>query len=167
MPSVCHEGVAERVNRIITDWLTALIEGRFTINGTPCSEVTRQTVENVEPAGSGEVEFEYRRTKYHPDVSFRFREPRFPALVIEVAWSQPFSDLQRKAIRYIQYSRGDIRTVVGLCLNDIYQNIDPQQSGRGRATFSVWRSEFDTATGRATAVLTDEEVCMLLSIIII
>jgi hypothetical protein len=156
MPSVCHDGMAGRINTSITDWLKDVRDGRSEIDGIPCSDArTISIAADVEAALGGEVNFPKYSSEYHPDLSFRFRGPIFPGLVIEVAWSQAESDLQRKARRYIEYSNGDIRTVIGVSLNDIY-------GGRGTAIFSVWRAEFDISSGKARVMNSDQDqVCFL------
>ncbi|KAF2174425.1 hypothetical protein K469DRAFT_690362 [Zopfia rhizophila CBS 207.26] len=87
--------------------------------------------------------------------------PKLPGLVIEVAWSQRKLDLKELANVYIRRSRGLIRTVFGVNLNDIYAAMMRQHQqgikatlGKAAATFSVWRAEVDKSNGSkgATAI---------------
>jgi hypothetical protein len=54
--------------------------------------------------------------------------------------------------RYIQRSKGEIRTVVGVNLNDIYRKKRRKgaktASADAPATFSIWRAEFDNSNGQ-------------------
>lgn len=147
MPSVCHDGVSSRIVTAIDKWLTAVEEDRVTDGDTSYSDTTRNAAKNTESAGSGQIQFEYRNSTYHPDASYRYPGLTFPGLVIEMAWSQPFSDLRRKAERYIKFSNGGIRTVVGINLNDIYKHEDGER-GHGKGMFSVWHGEFNATTGK-------------------
>ncbi len=155
MPSVCHEGVATRIVTCITDWLADIRNDRLKDGDTPYSNITRETATNTEATGSGQVDFDYRKSSCQPDASFRYGGLRFPGLVIEVAWSQPFADLRRKAERYIKFSQGGVRTVVGISLNDIYKH-EYGRTGFGSAMFSVWQSEFNAVTRKVNVRTVNE-----------
>ncbi|KAK3047584.1 hypothetical protein LTR09_010968 [Extremus antarcticus] len=76
-------------------------------------------------------------TFYHPE------QPHLPSLVLEVAYSQTYEELEKLAISYITDSQGAIKCVVGLNLPF------PLQSGAARstATLHIWRP---TALGLVT-----------------
>ena len=98
-----------------------------------------------------------RNDKKAPDASFQHRDCQFPGLVIEVAWSQRRLDLPDLANRYILGSNGEIRTVIGVNLNDIYK---AQIKGAkatptyAPATFSVWQAERDDPASQRVTVRT-------------
>jgi hypothetical protein len=97
-----------------------------------------------------------------PDLSYKFLQEgcKFPGLVIEVAWSQRKLDLERLAKRYIEGSNGDIRTVVGVNLNDIYHA--RRNEGTATATFSVWRAELDSSgKAKINKNVVEDQVCFL------
>jgi hypothetical protein len=70
-------------------------------------------------------------------------------------------DLPSIAEGYIQASKGEIRTVVGVNLNDIYRvrrrKGDQTVSANATATFSVWRAEVDNSN-RETNVTVKKSV---------
>ncbi|KAF2967610.1 hypothetical protein GQX73_g6008 [Xylaria multiplex] len=105
---------------------------------------------------------------------------RFPGLVLEVGWSQTSFALRRKCEWYIRNSNGEVRTVIGIDLHDLYQcypKSKTQPNGPGeladiqatnedickmakavkekKATgkIFIWRAEIDSCTNRAKAVL--------------
>src|SRR5436305_1555169 len=68
---------------------------------------------------------------YHPS-----NMPRCSQLApqtLQVAWSQRPLDLPKLAKRYIQGTRGQIRTVIGV-------NLEYQCTAGGPASFLVWRA---------------------------
>lgn len=102
-----------------------------------------------------------RADHLEPDLSFTYDESLNASLVIEVAWSQSNLELPKRADDYIKgrkevnkgeqdfpkWEAGQIRTVVGLNFNDIY-------NGGRRAWFSVWNARFDRDNSEWTRVTT-------------
>lgn len=165
MPSKIHDSVAFGFNTDITDWLKDVREGRAKYNGGVCSDDNAIAIaQKIKAKGTGRIKFPAPDARYsdhkEPDLAFRHVCPvcKFPGLVVEVAWSQRKLELPPLAKNYIQKTNGDIRTVIGLNLNDVYKE------GENRsATFSVWRAELDV-TGRATGRVSpnvDHQVCFL------
>ncbi|KAI0439267.1 hypothetical protein F4803DRAFT_52881 [Xylaria telfairii] len=109
-----------------------------------------------------------------------FNELKFPGLVVEVGWSQSRSKLQKKCEWYIEKSKGETRTVVGVDLSEIYacypkpktrlenrrKAIEKDLRTMALATkkkmalgiIYVWRADMDICPGKATAVLTDTKI---------
>jgi hypothetical protein len=164
MPSVFHEFVAAGINTDITDWFKDVREGRV------CSdERTIATVKQMSATLATTVKFsaEDNGDKKDPDLSFEIDHPscEFPGLVVEVAWSQRKLDLPRLAKRYVEATNGNIRTVVGLNLNDIYRSRRNEGAGPGFATFSVWQAELDGISGKARVIKAVEDRVRLLLVL--
>ena len=157
MPSVFHESVAAGINTDITDWFKDVREGRAEYNGRVCSD--KKTMDTA-----GQMRAKLATTvkltkgdasdKRDPDLSFRIQHPscRSPGLVVEVAWSQRGLKLPRLAERYITETNGNIRTVIGLNLNDIYKSRQNEGASPEPATFSVWQAETDSISGKARLI---------------
>jgi hypothetical protein len=152
MPSKLHDHVAEQINRVILRQLDAFIEQGET--------KTAELAGNIYPLGSADVEFPSRLTgnknKKSPDKSYG-HEPcdGYPPLVIEVAWSQNRLDLPKLAKRYIQGTKGAIRTMIGIDL----QYWRPTEAAPGTpASFSIWRAGQPNLRGVPSVVQSDERV---------
>ena len=150
MSSFLHDTLAEEIGGDIIVWLRGI---RNRVN---CSdERTIAAVKGIGSAGTSTITFPVATgspDKKGPDKSFQHRQCEFPGLVIEVAWSQRKLDLPWLADSYIQRSKGEIRTVVGVNLNDIYRvkrrKGAKTASAEAPATFSVWRAELDNSNGQ-------------------
>jgi Uma2 family endonuclease len=98
MPSKLHDYVAEQMNDIIREQLKDF-KGLL---GTR----TAQIAKNLYGIGSADIKFPSRirgkENKKSPDKSYGHRPCKgYPALVIEVAWSQRPLDLPKLAKRYM------------------------------------------------------------------
>jgi hypothetical protein len=150
MPSFLHDTLAEEIGLDIGFWLRGIQ------NRVNCSdERTVAAVKGIVPAGTSTIDFPVATgspDKKGPDKSFQHRQCEFPGLVIEVAWSQRKLDLPWLADRYIQRSEGEIRTVIGMNLNDVYRAKRRKgaktASADAPATFSVWRAELDNSNSQ-------------------
>lgn len=168
MPSHVHEFFIARVEKAIEGavealagrtesedgargWLSEVFRGR-----SPTLElhVPRLANSSQETVDDGEEEVIVRRS---PDATFYHRSDQtFPALVLEVSYSQQRKDLPRLAESYIVDSRHQIRCVVGLDIP--YSNAKKAARKKGRqattaaaagdeeerekekvATLSIWR----------------------------
>lgn len=127
MPGPLHEFVAGRIHDIIVEQ-RLLFKQR---SGTSTALLAR----SIETQESTDVEFPTRfsekTNKKSPDKSYGHQDCLYPALVIEIAWSQRRLDLPVLAKRYIQRSKGGIRTVVGV-------KIEYQHTTGAKAHFLVW-----------------------------
>jgi hypothetical protein len=163
MPSAFHEFVAAGINTDITDWFKDVREGRVCTD-----ERTIATAERMSATLATTVKFskEDGGDRKDPDLSFEIEHPscEFPGLVVEVAWSQRNLDLPRLAKRYIEETNGNIRTVVGLNLNDIYRSRRNEGAGPGHATFSVWQAELYSVSGMARVIKAVEDEVLLLPV---
>jgi hypothetical protein len=157
MSSFLHDTLSEEIGLDIGIWLHGIQ------NRVNCSdERTVAAAEGIVPAGASTMSFPVD-TRYPdkkaPDKSFQHEQCEYPGLVIEVVWSQRKLDLPKLACDYIQRSKGEIRTVIGVNLNDIYR--EKQRKGAKiedvSATFSVWRAGLDNSSGE-TNVTVEESV---------
>ncbi|KAL2280861.1 hypothetical protein FJTKL_12173 [Diaporthe vaccinii] len=156
--------------------------------GSDC-KIIGEIAKGLKKVGSGTVipaELEYDGKQ--PDMAWRFLpsdetsgdsgDNQYPGLVIEVAWAQEKHKLKEKAKYYFEATGGQIRTLVGINLNDICRQQSAAEkkwdalegkwkkdAGKPRpepltflapaaastpATFSVWRAEYDSHTDRVT-----------------
>lgn len=142
--------MVEQLNRIITTQLDIFIN--------QAGKRTAQLADSIYSVGSASIEAPSRFGGEHntksPDKSYG-HEPcdGSPTLVIEVAWSQRSLDLPKLAKRYIQGSKGQIRTVIGVDIP--YRR--PGEEGTS-AGFSIWRVE-QNEEGLALVGQPDKKVC--------
>ena len=120
----------------------------------------KTAIERIIPTGSSNISLTgtlRNRGKKSPDKSYRYKGCKFPSLVIEIAYSQRKLNLPDLAERYIYGSEGDIRTVIGINLNDIYQSESDRKKGKhfrpSAATISVWRAKFDDSGGESSVIV--------------
>ncbi|GAP83887.2 hypothetical protein SAMD00023353_0503060 [Rosellinia necatrix] len=145
LPSAFHEGMAGRVSDRIVRWLGDINNGKL-CRVESCKEETMRIAGAINSTLATRVKYsEPRDDQLEPDLSFMHEDSLVAGLVVEVAWSQSNLKLPDRAKRYIEGTSGEIRTVVGLNMNDIYL-------GRRHATLSVWKAEKDQNKWRATSV---------------
>lgn len=86
--------------------------------------VVAKIAEGMIPTGAGDIPIpddEFYKGN-GPDASFQLEGCDYPGLVIVVAWGNGNKlDLNAKAKYYFESSQGEIRTFIGLNLNDIYE----------------------------------------------
>ncbi|CZR65286.1 uncharacterized protein PAC_15186 [Phialocephala subalpina] len=127
MPGAVHEFVAGRIHDVI-------VEQRFIFKQRPGTR-SALLAQSIQTRESTDIQFPTRflakSDKKSPDKSYGYKDCLYPALVIEVAWSQRPLPLALLAKRYIQRSKGEIRTVVAV-------KIEYQQTMGARAHFLVW-----------------------------
>ncbi|KAI0474680.1 hypothetical protein F4859DRAFT_514529 [Xylaria cf. heliscus] len=150
MPSEFGKAMVGEFNTMIIIWLGKIADGTLCKVESTKIETMRiangikstlaQTVKCSEP----------RDDQLEPDLSFTCKGCRTADLVVEVAWSQSNLNLSDRATRFIHGTKGAIRTVIGLNMNDIYR------SGC-RAMFSVWEAEQDGGQWRRTTSIDNEE----------
>lgn len=164
MPSDCHETLHKRLDKFIDRWLDLAREEPFEMNGTRCSAATIECAKSIQSSGSVPVNLGSRRALYHPDQCYKFGYRRFPSLVMEVTWSRPDDELREKARNYIRWSKGAVRTVVAISLQDIYKhvagvsrdrNVREEDFDYGAARAFIYRSS--TAAGTESEVLAGED----------
>ena len=165
MPSPIHDFLAEWIGY---DIMESLRRARDDIDDNAVVAV----LEGIDPSGTTSIPLRRQETK-SPDKGFQHADCEDPSLVIEVGWSQDELDMAWKAERYIKGSKGGVRTVVGVSLNNIYKSSKskrPRKSKEPRreiktsqqegATFSVWRADI-----RASIVEKPAEVSFTESIL--
>lgn len=143
MPSTFHENMAGNFSDLIRDWLHDVRKGEH------CKvDSTKQNTINV----AGKIRSslaarvkcsEPRDDQLEPDLSYTCDDCTVADLLVEVAWSQSNLQLPGRAKRYIEGKNGEIRTVVGLDMNNIYR-------GGCKATFSIWKARFIDGRWRCT-----------------
>jgi len=153
MPGKLHEHVAGRINRIILRQLDAFME--------QIGNKTAQVAKSIYELESADIKLPSRfrggkKNKKSPDKSYG-HEPcgGYPALVIEVAWSQRPLDLLKLAKRYIEGSKGRIRIVIGVDLE--YQR-SPAATPATPARFFIWRAGPPNQRGVPSIPRPDETV---------
>ncbi|KAI1358840.1 hypothetical protein F5Y08DRAFT_350406 [Xylaria arbuscula] len=186
MPTSFHERLADEIDEAIKHWRDAIIEGRARCGPGMCSgqyctnhnttEVAKklkgqrsESVSNSELAESD---------KKDPDLSYALEER--PGLVVEIGWAQKSSDLQKKCKWYIENSKGEVRTVIGVDLSDLYRcypisKTQPRGPGKHEhnkarkediakmvhttkkngalGKIFLWRAKINDSTNQVTAVL--------------
>ncbi|KAI0108716.1 hypothetical protein GGR51DRAFT_514736 [Nemania sp. FL0031] len=136
MPSTFHEAMAGQLSDIIVKWLGNIESGTL-CNSESLKEETMRIAGGIRSTLATRVKCdEPRDDQLEPDLSFTNEDCTAADLVVEVAWSQSNLKLPHRATRYIEGKQGEIRTVIGLNMNDIYR-------GGCRATFSVWKAQHD------------------------
>lgn len=126
--------MAGRFSDTIVKWLGSVQTGTLcTVDST--REETKNVADKISSSLAKRVKCrEPRDDHLEPDLSYTFEDCSVADLLVEVAWSQSKLKLSDRAKRYIEGSDGNIRTVVGLNMNDIYR-------GGRNATFSIWRAQ--------------------------
>ena len=124
----------------------------FTVlSGTRAAVRTAEIAKNIHSTGSAQLKFPRRKKNNlkRPDQSFRHKGPchnNFPALIMEIAWSQTPLDLAKLANEYI--GSGEIRTVIGIDLT--YQRT-PEVAPGTSARFLIWRAGLPDRRGKYSA----------------
>jgi hypothetical protein len=90
--------------------------------------------------------------KKAPHAGCQYSDCELPSLLIEVARSQEKPELRQKAEHYIRESHGEIRTVIGVNLNDIYKAQRKENEAQPCATFTVWRAEYANTRSKSVKV---------------
>lgn len=140
-PKKLHEFLSRNIAKQIDNWLDKIRDGTgLFANIANKIETTGAPGLNIEVV-SGKPD-----TKL-PDESFTYEDCDDPGLVIEVSYSQPATDISKRARSYILGTKGDIRTVVHIDATDIYRNVSLS------ARFSVWRADFTSANGQAVGII--------------
>ncbi|KAI1345654.1 hypothetical protein F5Y01DRAFT_323007 [Xylaria sp. FL0043] len=195
MPTSFHEYLAERINRAVIVQQELVLTGKAECGTGEClgpyckDSHTKDIAQKLQLQGHHTIKSsaEAESDKKDPDLSYKFDYPRskFPGLVVEVGWSQKSSDLHKKCKWYIEKSRGEIRTVIGVDLFDLYEcypkrKTKPERPGddeEDKATEAdkekmaeatvkkkalgkifVWRANIDGDTGEVTAVPDEPKV---------
>ncbi|KAI0440208.1 hypothetical protein F4803DRAFT_528230 [Xylaria telfairii] len=210
MPTAFHERLSEAIDDAIKDWRKDVRECKAqcvtgTCSGQYCTHHrTIEIAENLMGHRSESVHASELKEsdKKDPDLSYAVEGYdtyddesgddgvdnnqsdsnilEWPALVVEIGWSQTSSELQKKCEWYIKNSHGKVRTVIGVDLYDLYlcypkPKTQPRGLGKGennRAVMEdiakmviatkekkalgkifVWRAEIDSRTKQATAIL--------------
>jgi hypothetical protein len=134
MTSKLHDSVAEEIHdRIILQ--RDAFKGQV---GTRTAELAG----SIYGIGSAKEKFPARskgkKNGKCPDKSYLHKPCKgYPALVIEVAWSERPLNLRESAKKYFQGSKGKIRTMVGIDLQ--YRRITPADPATP-ASFLIWRA---------------------------
>ncbi|RWA05205.1 hypothetical protein EKO27_g9899 [Xylaria grammica] len=120
MPTAVHEFVGNGIAAAIVNWYTQLRASG--------DEKVARAASSVMDAGSTDVEFPFVKGESDsksPDKSFMHtnceRQCEFPSVVVEIGFTQSRNDLIDKAESYIRRSKGEVRVVVGVALDKIYQ----------------------------------------------
>ncbi|KAI1282905.1 hypothetical protein F5Y07DRAFT_409904 [Xylaria sp. FL0933] len=129
-----REHVARSLDSLVINWLRGLGKSRKSSKGLA------EAAMSICFAGAATVSLP-GTTKRQPDNSYRHNKCKLPGLVMRVAWDEPLSSLKESAEGFICESRGSIRTVIGINLNEVYQA--RKKDDKGNASFFLWRAKFD------------------------
>jgi hypothetical protein len=149
MPTPVHEFLSNAVAIEIYENLKAFQqspnrEGQFANrikNGGSSRIFLREDVVERETEPSGAT------LKREPDAQFQHQAAAYPGVVLEVSYSQDGKDLDKLAWDYIQYSKGDIKAVIGLDIN----------YGSKPSTVSLWRPKLVREEGEELDILDVEQ----------
>ena len=142
-----------------------------------CDNVIMKIARGMDGTGAQNFsppELEY--TGKAPDLSYQHDDCSYPGLVVEVLWSRDKPNVEKKVKYYFESTHGEVRTVVGFNLNDVYNtqqaaeqrwNNDKKKRKKGKlpsspepltflapaaaaqcVDFSVWRAKQDLHTGK-------------------
>ncbi|KAF2228405.1 hypothetical protein EV356DRAFT_538147 [Viridothelium virens] len=146
MQTALHSTLERQMEQRFIIWLAELKKGpqlfadfARNINSTGSQILTIPVVGNVD-ACAGDLSFEYEGCDY-------------PSLIIEVSASQSLKKVEEKAGMYIRQTRGGIRTVIHLDVNDIYKN------AANSARFSIWRAKFPVPGSGTDVDVIESEKC--------
>ncbi|KAI0445319.1 hypothetical protein F4803DRAFT_560225 [Xylaria telfairii] len=161
MPTTMHGGMEDFIKRRTFRWQDNLEESR-NVN-------ISNAAKTIMPSANASVMFPYPRgasdTK-SPDwrIGHKVCERlcTHPTLVMEFGWTQVKSDLQAKAETYMRRSKGEIRTVVGILMRDMYLAEDRNEkrlkemyiAGEidAAGSYSYWEDEMNE-TGEASILV--------------
>ena len=158
MGSFVHETMAELIGGDIIIWSHNIKNGIISSD-----ERTMAIANGICPTGSPKTSLPLdaeHADKKSPDKSFQHDACGYPGLVVEVSWSRRKLDLPWLAKSYILRSKGGIRTVVGINLNDIYRSnqVLPTASIQSPATFSVWRARLGNSSGNTKKLTVETSI---------
>lgn len=126
--------MAGQLNDVFTTWRSSIATGTLSTAKSTEAE-TIKVASKLRTTLTTKVKCrEPRDDRLEPDLSFMYRECTMADLVVEVAWSQSNLKLPDRARRYIEGNNGEICTVIGFNMNDIYK-------GGRQATISVWKAQ--------------------------
>ncbi|RYC59230.1 hypothetical protein CHU98_g6980 [Xylaria longipes] len=142
-----HEHVTRSLGNLVGSWLLRLRERR---NGSKkVSEAARSIVIH----GSADISLKGIGIRQAHN-SYRHLQSKFPELVVEIAWSEPVSDLRESAEAFIEETSGGVRTVIRLNLTEVYEA--RKRNETGDAKLSIWRAKFDSS-GRYSGIEKNED----------
>lgn len=152
MPSEpLHSIFSSKIGQLIEKKMAELADGKEGHEST--SSQLRTAAANVDTKGDSRLKFHGVKDRKAPDASYYFlncvsekKEVQAP-FIVEVNWANLSSEkLAEKAQQYIQLSNGNVRTVVNIDMNQIYQNsnngkdLEENEKGPAPAYVSVWRA---------------------------
>ncbi|KAI1355533.1 hypothetical protein F5Y01DRAFT_310974 [Xylaria sp. FL0043] len=129
-----REHVTRSLDSLVINWLRGLGKSR------KISKELAEAAMSICFVGAATVSLP-PTTKRQPDNSYRHKKCKLPGLVMRVAWDEPLSSLKESAEGFICESRGLIRTVIGINLNEVYEA--RKKDDKGNASFFLWRAKFD------------------------
>ncbi|KAI0966721.1 hypothetical protein F4678DRAFT_272142 [Xylaria arbuscula] len=212
MPTAFHERLSDEIDEAIKGWKIAIIEGRAQCGTGMCSgqycihHRTKEIAKDLkghrrESLNNSELP---ESDKKDPDLSYELEGYdteddesdneldndhsdsnvlEWPGLVVEIGWSQKSSDLRKKCEWYIENSNGEVRTVIGVDLYDLYQcypkpktqphgpgkreknkaakediakMVDATKKNKALGKIFLWRAGIESSTNQATAVLHED-----------
>ncbi|KAI1798548.1 hypothetical protein F4811DRAFT_198162 [Daldinia bambusicola] len=132
MNSKLHEHVSRKIHRRLANWIDELKKG----NANPDGILSKAYYET----GSARICFKRTPHGKSPDESIQFEGCEYPGLLIEISWSQKVKELPKRAKEFITKTKGGVRTVISIDVNDTYEKRRKKMTGE--AKLSVWRANW-------------------------
>lgn len=129
MPSTIHEYFSSRIVDILKDQLRDIRE-REGEDGKFASKITSVGSARIFLKESDEDDSKTLRRQ--PDAQFQHPDSTYPAVVVEVSYSQDGKNVRKLAEDYILFSGGNIKAVIGIDINPLGKE----------STVSLWRPKF-------------------------
>lgn len=156
MNSPLHEHVSRRIFMKLANQIETLSK-----RDTNSEELNQVLSKPFYMTGSARITSRNKSHGKSPDESFRYPDCTYPGLVIEVSWLQRPKELPKRAKEFITKSKGDVRTVISIDINDSYAK--RQMGMPGEAKFSVWRANWVSGNKVIPKMSVDNQVrCRLL-----
>lgn len=119
-----HELTVWAMSDLIRSQLAAIAEN-------PSNENTKRLIHDIRPALSSHVKLSDPKTFREPDQQFFIKGSYYPGVVIEIAYSESFEQLQHKAYDFTVRSGGEVQLVIGL-----------ERAREKSFKISTWQPEF-------------------------
>ncbi|KAI1464804.1 uncharacterized protein F4812DRAFT_462130 [Daldinia caldariorum] len=132
MNSKLHEHVSRKIHRRLANWIDELKRD----NTNPDGILSKAYYET----GSARICFKRTPHGKSPDESIQFDGCEYPGLLIEISWSQKVKELPKRAKEFITKTKGGVRTVICIDVNDTYEKRRKKMAGE--AKLSVWRANW-------------------------
>ena len=122
------------IHEYIIGAITRLIESQLISIANTADENTKQLIQDIGVILSTDVKFYGSKTFRQPNQQFLIKGLCYPGVIIEIADSQSFEELRKKAFDFIVRSKGRVQLVIGLEIGN--------ENSKKSFKISSWRPEF-------------------------